>query len=201
MNRFVLGITGGLASGKSTVLKILKRHGVQTISADDLAHACLRPGTDSYRAIVQRFGRPILLNNGEIDRLKLAEIVFRSMTQRRALERVIHPPVIKGLKEYIGRHRGLVALDIPLLFEKRLTRLVDRTWVVYGTRSQQIRRYIRRTGLSRTEALRRIRAQMPLDRKVQLADTVLINTSSIVNLEKKVAHELTVLKKEFIKNT
>jgi len=177
MKRLILGITGGIASGKTTVMRILAGRGIPTISSDDLAHACIRRPRPAYRAILRRFGRGVRGRNGQISRKKLGEIVFAKPNERKALERIVHPCVIKGLKKFVGRHhKGVVALDIPLLFESRLQGLVDKTVVVYCTRSQQITRLRRRTGLSRGQALQRIRAQMPLAQKRRKADIVILNT-------------------------
>jgi dephospho-CoA kinase len=192
----VLGVTGGIASGKTTVMRLLARRGIPTISSDDLAHACMRPGRPAYRAILRHFGGKILDRNDQINRRKLGEIVFAHPKKRKALEKIVHPCVIKGLKDFIGRHhKGVVALDIPLLFEARLTRLVDKTVVVYSTLAQQISRLRRRTGLSRPQALARIRAQMPLSRKRQKADHVLQNTGTLAHLRRQMD------KWGFLKNT
>jgi dephospho-CoA kinase len=177
MKRLILGITGGIASGKSTVMKILAGRGIPTVSSDDLAHDCIWRGRPAYKSILRRFGRDILSPNGQINRHKLGEIVFADTKKRKVLERIVHPCVIKGLKVFIKKHpKGIVALDIPLLFESELQNLVDKTIVVYCTRAQQISRLRRRTGLSRAQALARLRAQMPLTQKRRRADIVLMNT-------------------------
>jgi dephospho-CoA kinase len=176
VKRLILGITGGIASGKTTVMRILAGRGIPTISSDDLAHACIRRGRPAYRAIIRRFGKSILSPSGQIKRRRLGEIVFSDVKKRKALEKFVHPCVVKGLKLFIRRHaRGVIALDIPLLFEVKLQKLVDKIIVVYCTRSQQIAR-LRRLGFSRAEALARIRSQMPLAQKRHKADIVLSNT-------------------------
>ena len=157
--------------------RILAGRGVPTVSSDDLAHACMRRGWPAYRAIVRIFGREILAPNGQINRRRLGEIVFADAKMRQRLEKIVHPCVIKELQAFLRRHpRGVVALDIPLLFEAKLQKLVDKTVVVYCTRAEQMNRLCRRTGLSRAEALARIRSQMPLRRKRQMADRVIMNT-------------------------
>jgi dephospho-CoA kinase len=186
--RLVLGITGGIASGKSTAMRILAGRGIPGISSDDLAHACIRRGRPAYRAILRRFGRAVLLPNGQINRRKLGEIVFANPKERKALEKMVHPCVIKGLKNFIERHhKGVVALDIPLLFESGLKHLVNKMVVVYCTRSQQMVRLRRRTGLSRDQALARLRAQMPLNQKCRKADWIWNNTRSTAHLRKQIA--------------
>ncbi len=186
MSRVILGITGGIASGKSTVLKILSRKGIPTISSDDLAHRAIKKGTPAYRKIVQHFGSSILGAKREIDRQKLGHIVFAKPSERCWLEQTIHPVVIKELKRFTRRQRGLAALDIPLLFEARLKNLVHQVVVVYSTTAQQLQRLKRRNGLSKQDALRRIRAQIPLSRKRRLADEVLLNTGSRAGLTAQV---------------
>src|SRR5262249_4865363 len=151
----------------------LAKQGVATLSADDLAHDCIRKGKPAYRAILKQFGREVLDAKKNIDRRCLGNMVFADPKQRRRLERIVHPCVAKGIRKFIRSHRGIVALDIPLLFEAHYESWVDRIVVVYSTRSQQIRRLIKRNGLTRSEALQRIQAQMPLAGKCRKADIVL----------------------------
>ncbi len=188
VKNLILGITGGIASGKTTAMRILSARGVPGISSDELAHACIKRGRPAYRAILKRFGREILSPNDQINRRRLGEIVFADPRKRKALERIVHPCVIKGLKAFIERHhKGVVALDIPLLFESKLQHLVDKTVVIYCTRAQQIARLRQRTGLSRAQALARLRAQMPLGRKRRKADRVLQNTRTRAYLRRQIA--------------
>lgn len=192
MKRIVLGITGGIASGKSSVLKILKRRGIPTISSDDLAHASIRKGQPAYREIVHRFGRTILAKGGEIDRAALGQIVFAAPAKRRMLESIIHPHVIRGLRRFIRKRRGIVALDIPLLFEAKLQRLVDAVVVVYCSPSQQLARLRLRSGLTKSEALERLRAQKSLSWKRLRADHVVLNTGPKQALQAQVKKLLTL---------
>jgi len=195
MPKVILGITGGIASGKSTVLHMLARWGFQTVSSDDLAHHCIRKGQPAYSAILRVFGREILAPNNEIDRRKLGTLVFASPAQRRRLEKIVHPCVAKGLLHFIQTHKGMMALDIPLLFEARYQSWVDKIVVVYCTRAQQIKRLTRRRGLSHRQALQRIRAQMSLSRKCRQADYVIRNTRDTNHLRKQVSLFLSHLKK------
>ncbi|OGR89219.1 MAG: dephospho-CoA kinase [Elusimicrobia bacterium RIFCSPLOWO2_01_FULL_59_12] len=176
--RFVIGLTGGIATGKTTVLKEFARAGIPTLSSDALAHACLRPGHPVYRRVVRRFGRKILRDQGRICRRHLGRIVFAKPAERTWLERQIHPAVIRQLKSFIRKHRGLVALDIPLLFEARLGSLVDATLVVGSSRRSQIARMKRRDRLSDKDARQRIRSQLPLGLKMKRADYTLRNDGS-----------------------
>jgi dephospho-CoA kinase len=183
----VLGITGGIASGKSTVLRLLAKEGIPTADADELAHATLARGKPAYRAAVRRFGREILAKGGQIDRRKLGRIIFADPRKRRALEKMVHPGVIRELQRFIrSRSHGMLAVDIPLLFEAGLTRLVDLIVVVGCRLATQVERLLRRNKWSRAEALRRIRAQWPLKRKAALGDTVLQNDGGLPALRKQV---------------
>jgi dephospho-CoA kinase len=182
VKRLVLGVTGGIASGKTTVMSFLVNVGIPTISADDLAHQAIGKGTPAYRKILKRFGPGILRSSGQICRKDLGDIVFHDPAQRRWLEKQVHPVVIKELKRFARAHRGVVALDIPLLFEARLEKLVDKVLVVSCSRARQVERLHRRDGLSRREALRRIAAQMPLSVKRRRADFVIRNAGSLSHL-------------------
>ena len=185
MKRLVIGITGGIASGKTTVMKILAGRGIRTISADDLAHDCIRRGRPAYRAIVRRFGTEILGRDRQIDRHALGTIVFSNLAKRKTLERIVHPCVAKGLRQFIRTHHGVMALDIPLLFEAHYESWIDKTIVVYCSRAQQVKRLIARNHFSNAEALARIRSQMPLSVKRQKADFVLMNTGTRSRLREK----------------
>jgi dephospho-CoA kinase len=198
--RMVIGVTGGIASGKSTVMQLLARHGFHTISSDDLAHRCLMPGHPSYKRIVKRYGSGILSRKRHIDRFRLGQIVFSQPGERQWLERQTHPYVIEVLKAFTKKHRGLIALDIPLLFEKRLERLADRTLVVACAQSDQIKRLKRRNGLTLQQAKQRIRAQLPLAVKCRRADYVLNNSGSSTALSRQVGRLVDQLKNEYKKS-
>jgi dephospho-CoA kinase len=184
--RLILGITGGIATGKSTVLSLLARRGIPTISADRLAHDCIRRGRASYRAILSTFGAQVLGSGKQIDRKKLGKIVFADPKARRKLERIVHPCVLKELQKFVRGKTGLIALDIPLLYEAGYERFVDFVIVVSSTKNRQIERLHRRRGLNRQEALRRIAAQMPLSVKRRRADFVILNSRSLAFLRQQV---------------
>jgi len=185
--RLVLGITGGVASGKTTVMRLLTQAGIPTVSSDDLSHQVIRKGTPVYRKVLKRFGQGIVRSNGQISRGDLGHIVFRDPSERRWLERQIHPVVVRKLKHFIRSHHGTMALDIPLLFEARLQKLVDKIIVVYSSRAQQMERLRRRNGLSRQEALARIASQMSLSSKRRRTKFVLENTGSLARLRRQLA--------------
>jgi dephospho-CoA kinase len=183
--RFVLGITGGIATGKSVVLAELVRLGAAGISADDLAHKCLLPNRLAYKRIVAHFGRQILDSSGRVNRRKLGSIVFAEPKERRWLECQVHPSVIQALKSFIRSKTGLLAVDIPLLYEAKLESLVDKVLVVWSKEADQVSRLVKRNRFTRDEARQRIRAQMPLSRKRKKADYVLENVSSLSSLRQK----------------
>jgi len=196
VSEMILGITGGIATGKSAVLKALAHHGFQTISSDDLAHQCIARNGPVYRAVVRAFGPGILTPNRQIDRKSLGAIVFGNPLLRKNLERIVHPCVVARLREFVRRHRGkFLALDIPLLYEARLQKLVDRVVVVYSTRAQQVQRLRQRNRLSRAQALIRIEAQIPLAFKCLRADDVIRNTRDLRYLKTQVDLFLSRLKK------
>jgi len=183
--KFVLGITGGIASGKSTVMKMLADAGIPTVCSDALAHDCIRAGKPAYRAICRSFGVAILGRNAEIDRKALGRLVFADEAARRRLEKFVHPCVVRSLRKFIRERSGVIALDIPLLYEAGLDVLVDAVVVVGASRAEQIRRLRRRDGLSRPEALQRLAAQLPLSEKRRRADFTLENSGTLAQLRRR----------------
>ncbi len=175
-----VGLTGGIASGKSTVSRVMARAGASIIDADRLAHAALSKGGPAYRQVVEVFGAEILSAHGEIDRKRLGAEVFRSADRRRALEQIVHPHVFEMAeterRALAATHTGgIVIFDAALLVETGRYREMDRLIVVYIDRATQIARLMRRDGLSQDDAERRIDAQIPLIEKVALADHVIDN--------------------------
>jgi len=184
---FVIGLTGSLATGKSTVTAFFKKKGARVISADRLSHQLIEPGGKCFDAVLKYFGRRIL-KNGKIDRRQLAAIVFKNKTKRRKLERIIHPEVVKHtldeLKRYEGTNKRIV-LEIPLLFEVGWHDLMDVTVVVTASEAAQLKR-AQRSGMSTAEAALRIKAQMPLRKKIRMADFIIDNNGTKKQTEKQV---------------
>ncbi len=176
----VIGLTGGIATGKSLVTDYLKHRGILVIDADELARAVVRKNQPAYQEIVAAFGPSILKKDGTLDRTRLASIVFDVPEQRKILEAIVHPPVYtEGWKQI---HRlmaddpaALVVFSVPLLFETRHEGEVDITVVVYADEAAQVRRLMGRNGLSEEEARKRIAAQMPIEKKRDAADWVIDN--------------------------
>jgi dephospho-CoA kinase len=177
----LVGLTGGVATGKSTVAKMFKQCGATVINADLLARQVVEPGKPAWRAIVKLFGKTVLNQDRSLDRQALGRIIFRNPKQRRQLERIIHPRVAREQQRLVRRiakrkPHAVVIYEVPLLFEAGVDKRVDTTIVVTVNRETQIARLKKRNGLSRAEAIRRIRSQMPLAKKIQRADHVLNGT-------------------------
>ncbi|MHB0913474.1 MAG: dephospho-CoA kinase [Armatimonadota bacterium] len=185
----VVGLTGGVATGKSTVAQMFSELGAQVVSADSIVHRMLGPGTDVYKAIVREFGEEIL-SDGRIDRRKLGETVFVDPAKRLRLEAITHPPVLHELRETAEKFRrtgrGVLVLEIPLLFEAECEAMVDKIVVVVAEQETQISRLEYRYGINREEALLRIKAQMSLDEKVRRADWVVRAEGSLSDTKKEV---------------
>ena len=185
----VIGLTGGVATGKSTVAKMFKQCGAIVIDADALARDVVQPGKPAWREIVRRFGTDILHADKRIDRQTLGQIVFQNRTKLRQLERIIHPRVAREQQRLTRQAakndpNAVVIYDVPLLFEAGIDKRVDKTIVVTTDRETQIARLKKRNGLARAGALRRIKSQMPLVKKRRLADYVLEGTRDPRSLAK-----------------
>ncbi|MEC1647911.1 dephospho-CoA kinase [Bacillus halotolerans] len=179
----VIGLTGGIASGKSTVANMLIGKGITVIDADIIAKQAVEKGMPAYRQIIDEFGEDILLENGDIDRRKLGALVFTNEQKRLALNSIVHPAVreemLKRRDESIANQETFVVLDIPLLFESKLESLVDKIIVVSVTKELQLERLTKRNQLTEEEALSRIRSQIPLEEKVSRADNVIDNSGTL----------------------
>ncbi len=185
---YVIGLTGNIATGKSSVMKRLRQHGALVIDADEVAHAVMEPGGEAYDAVVEEFGRGILAPDGSIDRRKLGAIVFGDPTKLRKLEKLVHPAVRKRLKEAISHagDRVVVVEAIKLLDYGLADEICDEVWVVTAPPRQQALRLMRDRGLSEEEAWLRIDAQPPQEEKVRRADVVIRNDGSIEELHEQV---------------
>ena len=178
-----IGLTGGIASGKSTVTKMIRGLGIPVIDADQVARDVVKVGEEAYEQIIKTFGQDILQENGEIDRAKLGAIVFYNEQERKKLNAIVHPAVRRRMlaekEAYVQKGAKTIVLDIPLLFESELTHLIDKIIVVYVDDDIQLERLMKRNGFSEEEALARIRSQMPLHEKVKKADAVINNNGTI----------------------
>jgi dephospho-CoA kinase len=187
----VVGLTGGIATGKSTVAQMFKRCGAVIIDADQLARDVVRRGKPAWREIAKVFGERVLNQNGSINRHALGTIVFHNRQKLRQLERIIHPRVAREQQRLVRgiatrAPHAVVVYEVPLLFESGAHQRVDTIIVVTADRETQIARLKHRDGMTRTEALRRIRNQMPLAQKVRGADVVLDGTRDKTLVKKDV---------------
>lgn len=179
----LVGLTGGIAAGKSTVASMFRRFGATVIDADQLARDVVLPGKPAWREIVKSFGKRVLLPDRTIDRSALGSIVFHNRRKLRRLERIIHPRVAREqqrLARGIARRTpdAIIIYEVPLLFEAGVNTRVDKIIVVTADRETQVARLKRRNGLTRRQAIQRISSQMPLAEKVRRADIVLDGTKS-----------------------
>lgn len=187
----LVGLTGGVATGKSTVATMFKRCGAMVIDADELARAVVQPGKPAWREIARTFGKEVLNPDRTINRQVLGSIVFTHPAKRRRLERIIHPRVAREQQRLAGQAarkdpNAVVIYDVPLLFEAGIDRRVDQIVVVTADQRTQLARLRKRNGLTRAEALRRIRSQMPLALKRRRADYVLDGTKHRESLSRDV---------------
>jgi dephospho-CoA kinase len=184
-----IGLTGGIASGKSTVSKMLAGRGIPIVDADIEARLAVQKGEKAYNDIINFFGKDILQEDGELDRAKLGGIIFNDEEKRKVLNSIVHPAVRERMlaKKARAEQEGAkaVVLDIPLLFESRLQFMADKILLVYVNEDTQVRRLMERNDYSRDEAMARIQSQMPLGEKVGLAHEVIDNNGSIAETEQQ----------------
>ncbi len=187
----LVGLTGGLATGKSTVARLFRDCGATLIDADLLARQVVQPGKPAWRDIVRTFGKQVLRPDRTLDRGALAGIVFGNRSKLHKLNAIVHPRVAREqarLAREIARKdpKAVVIYDVPLLFEAGVDKRVHTVIVVAADRGTQIARLRKRDGLTRTEAIRRLRAQMPLAKKVRRADYVVRGTLTGARLRHEV---------------
>ncbi|OAS88820.1 MULTISPECIES: dephospho-CoA kinase [Metabacillus] len=189
----VIGLTGGIASGKSTVSDMLRKQGIRVIDADQIAREVVEIGKPAYEQIVKTFGQDILHEDKTINREKLGTLIFSEENKRQQLNKIVHPAVrkemLKQTEEEKAHQAKIVVLDIPLLFESKLTYMVDEIIVVYVDEETQLKRLMKRNSYSEEEAKIRIGSQLPLKEKAELADEIIHNQGSIEETRAQV-HEL-----------
>jgi dephospho-CoA kinase len=186
----IIGLTGGIASGKSSVARILEALGVAVIDADQLSREAVAPGEEAYCSIVAGFGEGILNPDRTINRQALGKIVFSDSAARRRLERITHPAIARLAEAKLTALRNagtpVVVYMAPLLIEAGVTSRVDEIWVVYADRETQVARLMLRDGLSRDEALQRVAAQMPMEEKRTYGRIVIDNSGTLEETERQV---------------
>ncbi|ANX13168.1 dephospho-CoA kinase [Fictibacillus arsenicus] len=200
----IIGLTGGIATGKSTASLILNEQGIPVIDADIIAREVVMPGKEAYEKIVAFFGDDVLLSDKTLNRAKLGEIIFNNSEKRLKLNEIVHPAVRSEMKKQAELHLSdgnpLVIMDIPLLFESKLTHMVDETWLIYTHPDIQLKRLMERDGYTEEQAVSRIKSQMPIDEKKELADVVIENNGTKEDLKQKLLRLLQEVKKtDFMK--
>ncbi|EOW1565585.1 dephospho-CoA kinase [Listeria monocytogenes] len=185
-----IGLTGSVATGKSTVSNMIQQAGIPLVDADIAARKVVEPGTEGLKEIVAYFGEEILLADGTLDRAKLGEIIFKAKEKREKLNEITHPRVkdymLEERERFFRAGEELVFFDIPLLFESHLESLVDQIVVVWTTPETELKRLMERNNLTKEDALRRIESQMGIDEKARKADFVIDNNESLEKTQKQV---------------
>ena len=193
----LVGLTGNIASGKSTVAQLLSERGATIIDADVLARRAVERGTKAFDAIARRWGTSVLTPDGHLDRTALRRVVFGNAKELEALNDIVHPEVERlrevRIDEVCGCGDRIVVCDIPLLFEKKMADRFDRILLVDAPRPLRLERLVNDRGLRETEAMDMIAAQMPAELKRARADFVVDNKSTLTELERRVSEVWTSL--------
>ena len=177
----IIGITGGIASGKSTVTEFLRQKGFQVVDADAVVHQLQKPGGRLYQVLVEHFGEKILLENGELNRPLLASLIFSNPEEQEWSKRTqgeIIREELAALRNQFAQTEALFFMDIPLLFEQDYASWFDETWLVYVNRDVQLERLMKRDQISREAAESRLNSQWPLEGKISLASHSLDNNGN-----------------------
>lgn len=186
MKVLIVGLTGGIVSGKSTIARMFRQLGADIIDADNIARAIVQPGEKAWKNIVHYFGKEILKDNQEINRKELARIVFADKEKLEKLNKITHPEIVAIIKNKIEEMRSkdspdgtICIIEVPLLFEANLEGMMDKIIVVYLNREEQIKRLLIRNSLTQEEAINRIDSQIPIEKKLKKADYVIDNGASL----------------------
>lgn len=197
----IVGLTGGIASGKSEAARLFRELGARVIDADALSREVMEPHSECWQGVTAAFGDAIIKEDSRIDREKLAAIVFTDPEKRLQLNALVHPVILQKIDEMVAaiaeeEQEALVVIDAPLLVETGIHRTCDRVIVVYTGEETQYHRLRKRDGMSREEAQRRIAAQLPLDEKVKIADHVIDNEGSLESLRRRTEEVFEALLRE-----
>ena len=177
----IIGITGGIASGKSTVTEFLRQKGFQVVDADAVVHQLQKPGGRLFQVLVEHFGEKVLLENGELNRPLLASLIFSNPEEQEWSKRTqgeIIREELAALRNQFAQTEALFFMDIPLLFEQNYASWFDETWLVYVNRYVQLERLMKRDQISKEAAESRLNSQWPLERKISLASHSLDNNGN-----------------------
>ena len=186
----VIGLTGGIGSGKSTVSSFLARLGAVVLSADEIGHEAFEPHTEIWQEVVYAFGKEILKADGEVDRQKLGDVVFNDAEALARLNQIMHPRMYgiakKRIEELKQQGAGVIVLEAPLLVEANWLDLVDQVWVTAATEATVVSRLCQRSGLTEAEALARINSQLPSEERIKYADEVIDTNVALNEVEARV---------------
>jgi len=186
----ILGLTGGISTGKSTVSKIFKEQGYPVVDADVGAREVVKPGTVGLEKIKKEFGNKVILTDGTLDRTALAKIIFDDVEKRELLNKMlsqhIHQWIVTKKNDYLKQDPAIIVLDIPLLFEMGYENEVDQIMVVATSDEIQLNRLMKRDNIEKKEATQRIDSQLPISKKVILGDIIIDNSGTIENTKKQV---------------
>jgi dephospho-CoA kinase len=198
-NRLVLAVTGGIATGKTTVANMLTELGAAHIDFDVLARQVVEPGTPALKQIVEYFGKQVLQEDGTLDRKKLSKVVFQDIEKRKKLENFTHPAILEEFLKQVNAiakqdPNAIIQVSIPLLIELNLQYMYDKILLVYAGTEQQVQRLCKRDSISKEEAANILKAQMPIDEKVGYADFVVRNETDLKETRRQVAEIWQALK-------
>ncbi len=189
----IIGLTGGIVSGKSTVARMFKDLGAKIVDADKLGHKVILPQGAAWKRIIEIFGKDILQKDQTINRKKLGKIVFANQNLLKKLNKITHPEIIKLIKKEISlakdnskEEKKILIIDAALIYETKIDRLMDKIIVVYLDEEEQLKRLIKRNNLSEKEALQKIKSQIPLKEKIEIADYVIDNSNSLDKTKEQV---------------
>ncbi len=194
-----IGLTGNIASGKSTAAKYFNEFGCYTIDADEIGKIVMSPGGDAYDLIIQEFGKNILNSDGFIDREKLKKLIFNDMHKKSALEQIVHPAIHRLEKKLISQIKGkddkaIIITHAALIIENNSYERFDHIIVVYVSKYKQIERLLERDNMSMDLANKIINSQMPIDKKLEKADFIINNDHDLNNLRLEVKRILDLIK-------
>ncbi len=186
-NKITIGLTGGIGSGKSTVLKMFSKCGAKTADADRVVHEALSAQGAAFQRVVRLFGKSVLKKDGTLDRARMAQRIFGNKSLRESLEAILHPIVRRAFKKQIAElKKGVLVLDIPLLFEAGFAQMVDQVVVVNASKNTRLKRLLSQGRFSRKDVLLRMNAQIPLIDKCRCAHFVIQNNRTFSHAEKQV---------------